>query len=225
MPPIVRRSFFHFLPGVGTVARMVPAPTGLYLGDVLRCNESLDESHAGQIRAATEPEVSVRHISQRKRPAILLPKQVAVPGDRQRSKGRVPRVEPGWVCAGPDKLVDLLCEIFPVAVAVQQYRHRSISNDVVDEVAGGNAVILFSLVEEACVGVSRAGIDQRLLVLGKKLLADDLRPKDVGLIMDIQPLTAPCIARRLAVLVNVQGNNSKRVRSGRQLAIELPSRL
>ncbi len=94
-----------------------------------------------------------------------------------------------------------------------------------DEVAGGNAVILFSLVEEACVGVSRAGIDQRLLVLGKKLLADDLRPKDVGLIMDIQPLTAPCIARRLAVLVNVQGNNSKRVRSGRQLAIEIPSRL
>src|SRR5438477_165766 len=75
-----------------------------------------------------------------------------------------------------DKFVDLLCDIFPVTVAVQQYCHRSISNDVMDEVAGGNAVILLSLEEETCVGMSRAGIDQRLLFFRKNLPADNLRP-------------------------------------------------
>src|SRR5260370_37990627 len=85
MPPIVRRGFFHFLFGVGAVRRMFLAPTRLDPSDVLRCNEPLDESHAGQIRPATEPDVAVRYISQSERTAILLPKQVAVPGDRQDS--------------------------------------------------------------------------------------------------------------------------------------------
>src|SRR5258708_33705541 len=85
MPPIVRRRFFHFLLGIDAIAWMFLAPTELDCCDVLWRDESLDESHARQIGPATEPDVAVRHISQREWAAILIPKQVAVRGDRQRS--------------------------------------------------------------------------------------------------------------------------------------------